>query len=171
MNEKITSKQIGELVAQSETGRITREMFQKFLENPGLVLGGVLERMLAACKFDWVNDNITPKNFPVENEPADDTEYELVCLEKYASTDEAEAEINNRGFLTATLADLLLYVRKNPEEQRKYPIVALGSRWQVSDGRWFSPCANGWIGKRFLSLYYREVDWRGFYRFLARKPR
>lgn len=175
MSEKITTKQIGELIAQSEQGRITREMLQKFLENPLVVLATVVltmfERMVALCKFDWVNDNITPKNFPVMEEPAPDTEYELVCMEKCASTNEAEAETGRRGLLPTTLADLLLYVRKNPNEQRKYPIVVLGSKWQLLDGRWCSPYALDWDGRRYLNLFCREDDWDGSFRFLARKPR
>lgn len=39
MSEKITTKQIGELITQSEQGRITRETFQRFLENPNSVFG------------------------------------------------------------------------------------------------------------------------------------
>jgi hypothetical protein len=172
MSEKITAKQIGELVAQSEAGRITREMFQKFLENPNCVFGAnLLQSMLASCKFGWVNDNITPENFLITEEPEDGTEYVLVHLSKVTSTDEAEAEIKKLGLELATMADFLLYVRKNPDKQREFPIVALGVRWQFPSGSWYSPCASDWLGKRLLGLLYRGSDWHGNYRFLARKPR
>lgn len=172
MSEKITVKQIGELVAQSETGRITRDLLQMFLENPLVVLAmTIFQRMLAICNFDWVNENINSQNFPIAGEPAEDTEYKLVCLEREASTDEVEAEIKRRGLVSADLADLLLYVRKNPNKQREFPIVALGPRWQLSDGRWCSPYVRGWRGERHLDLRCREDDWHGLYRFLARKPR
>jgi hypothetical protein len=172
MGEKITAKQLGELIAQSEDGRITREIIQRVLENPNCVFGAnVLERMLAACKFDWVNNNIIPENFLVTEEPNKDTEYVLVHLNKVASTDEVEAEIKRHGLESANLADLLLYVRNSPDRQREFPIVALGVRWQYPYGRWYSPCASGWYGRRRLNLCYRECGWGGSYRFLARKPR
>ncbi|MCG2693720.1 hypothetical protein L6259_00310 [Candidatus Parcubacteria bacterium] len=129
----------------------------------------IFHRMLFACEFDWVNKSVTEENFPVAEAPDEDTEYELVCLNRMASTKEAEAEIKNRGLEPATLADLLLYVRKNPDEQKRYPIVALGSRWQDSDGCWWSPYADYWRGGRYLGLNWREHDWRGRCGFLARK--
>lgn len=133
------------------------------------VASNVLERMIAACHFDRVNGNITQSNFPTASEPAEDAEYELVCLERLASTDEAEAEIKRLGMESATLGDLLLYVRRNPEEQRKYPVVALGSRWQLSYGVWYSPYADDWFGRRRLNLRWRVSGWDGSFRFLARK--
>jgi hypothetical protein len=131
----------------------------------------VFVRMLASCKFGWVNDNITPENFLITEEPEDGTEYVLVHLSKVTSTDEAEAEVKKLGLELANLADLLLYVRKNLDKQREFPIVALGVRWRSPHGSWFSPYASDWYGKRYLDLDYRENDWNGNYRFLARKPR
>ncbi|MBU1179636.1 hypothetical protein KJ885_01695 [Patescibacteria group bacterium] len=129
----------------------------------------IFQRMLEACKFDWVNDNITQENFSILEEPNENTEYVLVDMGKPVSTEEAEAEIKKQGLPLTTLADLLLYVRKNPDKQKEFPIVALGSRWQHSSGRWFSPYAACWGSWRRLRLCWRERDWNDRCRFLARK--
>lgn len=47
--------------------------------------------------------------------------------------------------------------------------ICAKSRWQNSNGNWYSPYANDWNGKRNLNLNWRENDWNGSYRFLARK--
>lgn len=188
MGEKITVKQIGEPVAQSEQGRITREVFQGLLENPSqglsaVVVPTVFERMLAEAKIEWVtSSNINPENFPIAKEPAHDIEHKLIHMKKWATMDEVEDEIKNRGLLSATLAHLLLYVRKNPDKLRRfilprdaYSIVAFGSKWRGLDGYSYSPYAY-WAsgGGLALGLVCREFEFPGRsphnHRFLAYKP-
>ena len=153
----------------SDFRRLTTPEGVKTVEKIAALIVGqfIFERMLEACKFDWVNSNITPENFPIAEEP-EGSEFVLVHLNKTASTEEAEAEIKKQGLEPATLADLLLYVRNNPNKQKEFPIVALGSK-QDLDGYWNSPYASYWFGERNLVLRWREDDWSRRFRFLARK--
>ncbi|MBU4421783.1 hypothetical protein KKB41_02360 [Patescibacteria group bacterium] len=162
-----------DLAHKLQHGSLTPEELSLFLQRKNPFSEPIFQRMLEACKFDSVNDNIThtQENFPILEEPDEDTEYVLVHLNRRVSTEEAEAEIKEQGFVSGTLADLLLYVRKNPDKQKEFPIIALGSRWQHSGGNWYSPYAHYWDGRRHLYLHWREGDWGGHCRFLARKPR
>lgn len=58
---------------------------------------------------------------------------------------------------------------KNPDEQRSYPIVALGSVWVIPGGRRGVPYLFGFNGKRGLDLFKvnSEYLWGEFFRFLA----
>ena len=70
------------------------------------------------------------------------------------------------GYQPAKIQHLMAYGTKFPEEQRKFPIVALGSVALVGRYRRVAYLhRNG--AQRALSLRRRDGDWEGFYRFLA----
>ncbi len=91
--------------------------------------------------------------------------FEYVHMDRDASTDEVLAEMDRRGLRPALYEELLGFAEKYPDEQRKFPIVALGSRatvavivaylwdhglgWRLDldwiDGRWSDGC-------RFLAV-------------------
>ena len=64
------------------------------------------------------------------------------------------------------LKALLAYGVKNPNEQRQYPIVGLGSFAGVLDSR-YVPYRYGRGAGRGLDLLWWDVVWYGHYRFLA----
>lgn len=129
-----------------------------------------LEEMIAAGRYGRVNSNITEENFPIKGSGKVDLNLELVCFNKYISSNEAIAELKKLGMRPATLPELLAFDEKYLEEQRKYPILALGSVWRDWDGR-NAPCLwDGSDGRR-LRLYWIEVVWGGDCRFLVvREP-
>ena len=127
-----------------------------------------LYEMIAAGKYDWKNKNITTVNFPHDNtlgEVKVDVEY--IHFDRYIFTKDALAEIDRRGFRPTTIHELLAFGAQYPEEQRKFPIIALGSVWTDRDGYRFVGCLSGNGSGRFLRLNYVEGEWYDRYRFLA----
>jgi hypothetical protein len=130
------------------------------------------EQMVAAGQYDWKNDDIIAKQFPVTGEGRLECEARLFNFEHPTSSEDAEKAIR----LTAPagewepgkLEHLLAFGAKYPEEQRKIPIVCLGS---VSTNKVF--------GKRQVAYLYRRIIgrslhldwyaniWHPFYRFLG----
>lgn len=175
---KPTIEQVSELHRQIESGRISREALQAFLRNPEqsapdpifkveVDYGKTLEAMIAAGRYDWVDSGITPERFPIQGEGKAERELVLVHLDKEVSTDEAQAELDRRGLRPAKIEELLALGAAQPELQREFPIVALGSDFVNSDGfRGFVYL--GWGGGgRDLYLHWDDDDWNKHCRFLA----
>ncbi len=98
----------------------------------------IITRLVATPKseggYDWVNPSITDVNFQTTAEPS----LEGARLDKIVGSRTAVlAELNRLGRRAATVAELLLYGIKNPEEQRKYWIYALAQVWSFPGGREF----------------------------------
>lgn len=92
--------------------------------------------------------------------------FEYVHMDRDASADEVLDEMDRKGLRPALYEELLGFAEKFPDEQLKFPIVALGSEkimlgfrgvahlWREDDGR-------------HLDLRWIEGGWCGAYRFLA----
>lgn len=126
-----------------------------------------LAKMIKAGKYDWKNDNITAKNFPVKGEGKQAVVPELVHLNRFASTDEVLAHMEANNLRPATLPELLAFGEKYPDVQREFPIVALGSSWVSPDGGRGVTCLWGGGGGRRLDLIWCEVGWGDSCRFLV----
>ena len=96
-----------------------------------------LEHMIAAGRYDWIDDDITAERFPVKGEGVAEFETKLFRFD-VVSSGNAIKEIEAQGWQAAGIEHLLSFGAANPDEQRKYPIVALGS---IGRGRWRSPRA------------------------------
>lgn len=125
-----------------------------------------LKEMIAAGKYDWINDDITDKHFPMAKGKAE-LNLELVHFNKYISSDDAIAELKMRGMRPATLWELLAFGEKFPEKQREFPVIALASVWRHFSGGRRVPCLWSGAGGRYLGLFWCGLDWRGRFRFLA----
>jgi hypothetical protein len=92
--------------------------------------------------------------------------FEYVHMDRDASTDEVLAEMDRKGLRPALYEELLGFALKYPDEQLKYPIVALGSGTSVRGLRYG---AFLWYGDdgRYLDLRWIDYDWYAYYRFLA----
>lgn len=135
-----------------------------------------LPEMIAACGFDWNHPDITTENFPVvetETGVVEMMEYKLFHFGRTLASGELEALIaaddSSRPWVPANLPWLLAYGAANPGEQRKFPIVALGSAAKVARYR-HVPCLYGSDTERYLGLDWFDHDWNGSYRFLAVRP-
>lgn len=145
-----------------------------------------LVEMIKAGKYDWVNDNITEKNFPIHRPSVSEAatgdggpyrvpgvqnngniELGLVHLNKVASEEEVLRHLEQLGLRPAKIEELLAFGEKYPDIQREFPIVALGSRWRASDGLWCVAFLGRAGDKRDLSLSWLHLAFRSDCRFLV----
>jgi len=130
--------------------------------------GRTVEEMVEVGQYDWSNDNITSRNFPLPSEKGEENvEVEIIYFDRSISSEDAVAEMTKRGLRPATLAELLALGEQYPELQREAPIVALGSVWQDRGGDRGVPCLDGFGRERYLALDVWGGDWRGVWRFAA----
>ena len=129
------------------------------------VVKNVLADMIAAGKYDWVNSNINEENFSPET-LALGSEPKLYHFNCNTSLENAITLMDKDGYRPGTLGDILTYGAKNPEEQREYPIIALGSVVSVGGSRYVA-CLAGDDSERGLDLYWFGGGWGARYRFLA----
>lgn len=118
----------------------------------------IFKRIVKNCMFNSVDAGITYESLPIIEEPSTDTEFTLVNLNYFANLKEAQAEIEKRGLVPATFAELLFYIGNNQDirnpyrnEERMY--IALGSRCQDPYGNWCSPYA------KFFPVYDDRQSW------------
>jgi len=127
-----------------------------------------LAEMIQAGKYDWVNSDITDKHFPVKGSGRVELNAELIHYGKCMCSDTIIQDLDQRGLRPATLAELLAFGEKYPDEQRKYTIVELGSVWQYwVAGRSVAYLCCGVSGRGLDLPLQCEVDWHACYRFLA----
>jgi len=129
-----------------------------------------LEEMIKAGNYDWVNSDITAKRFPIKSAGQDEWEFKMFHFDRSISSEDVVAGIKADDTVNpwqpANIEHLLTYGKNNPEEQRKYPIVGLGSFGQVGGGRGV-PCLDGGASGRGLHLGWWAYGWYADYRFLA----
>ena len=129
-----------------------------------------LNQMIAAGRYNWHNDNITAKRFPINGVGKVEMETKLFHFNRDISSENANRLIQEddktNPWEPAKIEHILFYGAKNPEEQRKYPIIGLGSVAEVSGGR-VVPCLRRTGVKRLLYLGWWDRGWGSFYRFLA----
>jgi hypothetical protein len=144
-----------------------KERFAKKAVEVARVAKGVLVEMITLGRYDWVNEHITEGSFPVPEGFALGSEPKLFRFDRSISSEKAIEEMGKQGYRPATIWDLLDYGAKNPEEQLKYPIVALGSVAVLDDGC----CGVAYLGRfasgRGLGLDGFDSGWHDDYRFLA----
>jgi len=150
-----------------ESGREWLSALKLFLQkqNPWPVVNGVLADMIEASHYDWVSDAVNERNF-LWSELVPGFGLKLYHFGHTVSLEDAVAAMDADGYRPGKLVDLIDYGAKNPEEQRKYRIIALGSIGHV-DGHHHVACLGEWRGKRILYPVFFADDWDGTYRFLA----
>lgn len=132
-----------------------------------------LQQMIAAGKYDWTNSNIIEERFPVkpQGQVAEKVEYEYMLdypnrdistndeLKRVASIDK------DNPWQVAEISHLLAYGAAHPEDQRKFPIIGLGSVADVGGYRG-CPCLGSDGSERGLYLGLVVNDWDAGCRFL-----
>jgi hypothetical protein len=129
--------------------------------------GKSLKEIIVARKYDYVDPNITEKNFPTKGSGKSEVEVELVHYNKRMTSEEALADFKTRDLKPGPIEVLCAVGRERPEFQREFLIVALGSAWQDLDGGRYVPCLWDGLGVRCLRLRRFERDWDENCRFLA----
>ncbi len=122
-----------------------------------------LAAMIAACRFGYVNPNITEANFSLTGSIAD-VERMLTLTQKdlggqNMTTFEIETIIDRKGYRPVTLAEQLAYAKA--KWNGKEWVVALGSSWVSPDGFRNVPCLCQVSDGRSLCLYpgFPECRW------------
>ena len=85
--------------------------------------------MLKTGNVDWRDLDINEKNFPLETCITKKVEFKLVSFKNGTSVDEILAELDRLDLRPATLRELVHIASVNPDLQRKFSIIALGSQW------------------------------------------
>jgi hypothetical protein len=124
---------------------------------------------IAYGTYDWVNNDITKKRFPLTL-PAGPRQLVLVHFNKVMTSQKVEAWAKDNGYEVALIDDLLAVGSHSEykELQRQFPIVALGSS-AVLDGDRHVSCLCRVDSERYLFLIYDGDDWFARCRFLLRK--
>lgn len=129
-----------------------------------------LGEMIAAGNYDWKNDDITAKRFPIVGEGKVEFEDTIFHFDRDISSEDAVKEIlaadSKNPWEPAKIENILAYGAKNPEDQRKFPIVGLGSVGEVDGDRYVS-CLSGSDSGRRLYLSWWGGGWGARCRFLG----
>lgn len=115
--------------------------------------------MIKAGNYDWVNDDITKRNFPVEDKGEKKKNIVLFHFNKYMESDDVIAEMNKAGYRPANADEILALGEAHPDLQREFPIVALGSVWRSPGGSRDMLCLNRRGFKRNLVLLCFGGGW------------
>jgi hypothetical protein len=119
-----------------------------------------LKDMIAAGRYDQVSPVITEDNFPMPANLVLGTEPKLFSYSEGFHPDSTYldkkllAEMDRQGYRPANLWELLNYGSKNPSEQLKHPIIALGSehREYVPELSYTFPLKKGDPCRRLLGV-------------------
>jgi hypothetical protein len=132
--------------------------------------GMTLEDMIKAGNYDWKNDDLNTKNFPVKGEGIQWFEFDLVDPKQDISSEDALKLLEKDSdpanpWMPAQTEHLLALGAAFPDLQRKNPLVALGSVAEVSGDRRV-PYLDGYGSGRDLRLRWFERGWGSSCRFL-----
>jgi len=132
--------------------------------------GRKLEDLIKAGNYDWFNDDITAKRFPINGTGIEEFEFDLFHPNRSISSESAIEEMKKsddpeRPWMPAEIGHLLVFGEAFPELQRKFPIIALGSVAKVGGNRRV-PCLDRVGSERNLDLHWFGLGWGAGYRFL-----
>ncbi len=122
----------------------------------------LIKDLIDSKKLDWVNDNISSKNFP--EQPIRSSDYKLFHFDKYISSEDAVKEMEAEGYSPANIFELLGWKDWNEKDW----VVGLGSVCEVRGHRFVPSLRRGASG-RHLGLGFWDDGWGGRFRFLACK--
>jgi hypothetical protein len=158
--ELMVSERIGSELKKGDVFRLTVDYSQS------------LEEMVAAGHYDWKNGNITAKRFPIVGKGVVKFESHYFHFDRNISSESAVKEIEGADtanpWSPAKAEHVLSHGKTFPDEQRKFPIIGLGSVAKVYGYR-LVPVLDGDDSKRslYLNLHLWNADWHPAVRFLA----
>jgi len=131
-----------------------------------------LEEMIKAGNFFHANGDITPTKFsdPKEKELLDRViriKAKIFDFKKDISSHDVLKELDKEGYRPATLIELLALAEIDPELQRQFSIVSLGSPWEDYDDHYTVPYIYTIDSERKLNLDDFLGDWSVHYCFFA----
>ena len=164
---------------EADLSRVSRDAVRAALKLGTLVpdvfrltvdYGQTLEQMIADGKYDCKDDDIMAKRFPIKDNGIMEFEGRYFHFNRDISSENAIKEIEaadpKNPWAAAKIEHVLSHGKIFPEEQRKFPIIGLGSVAKVR-GRRYVPVLYKACSLRHLYLNWFVYDWNPFYRFLA----
>lgn len=153
------------VLSPESTPHITSDTFYLTVD-----YGLSLEQMIAAGQYDWKNDDITEKRFPIKDGGIMEFEACHFHFNRNISSENAIKEIeaadSKNPWSAAKIEHVLSHGKTFPEEQRKFPILGLGSVAKV-DGDRYVPGLDEDGSGRGLGLSWFGGGWGSIGRFLA----
>lgn len=147
-----------------EAGKKGSQVFTLVVDYGRSVKDGV-----KAGSYDYANPDITEEHFPANKDEQDTKEqtFALYHFGKVIHSDDVIAQMEKDGKRPATLRELFAFGAKNPELQKEFPIIELGSFWvsRVGDRcvAYLSRCSS----ERSLGLDWYGHSWLDHCRFLG----
>lgn len=126
-----------------------------------------LIQMIEPGSYDWVNDSITEKNFPIEGIGRHKIEVTLFHFNRIMTSKQVIAEMDKQGYRPAKIEELLALGENQPDLRRQFPIIGLFSVWQGPDGDRYVPELCGSVSERGLNLSWFGNDWDPYYHFVG----
>lgn len=172
---------LADLAKAAKAGTLPdRQTFRRLLSLGPIIFGTFcfavdydrgLNALIEEGEYDGKDKNITPEFFPIIGKGLVEFEGGLVhfgCSTEGEPNMKAIEEVDPANpWRAASIEHLLAFGAKFPDEQRKYPIAALGSVAYVHERGRQVPELWEYCGGRQLSLYWFAGRWGGNYRFLA----
>ena len=127
-----------------------------------------VEDVVKAGKFDWINSDINSANFPklADGQRLGEIEVFLFHFGMFMSSELVITEMDKAGYKPANIWILIYLAIKEPDLQKGFSIVALGSVCRLCSQRRVPFLCEGSSG-RHLNLRNLNFDWGGSCRFLA----
>lgn len=121
---------------------------------------------IALGKYDWTNPDITSERFPHNPATVGEWELDLFWPNCKISSEEAKKRVEVDGWVVAEWEHELAFGAAFPDEQRKYPVVALGSVCSVRGDRYVLVLWRDGLVERGVRLCHVGGVWDPRYRFL-----
>ena len=128
------------------------------------------EDRITRGNYGWRNSDLTEKKFLVTADQVGEWEWKLFHFNRRISSEDAFGLIQEDGFEPGQIGHILTFGEINPEEQRKYPIIGLGSVAEVLLDR-FVPVLWYDDDRRGLCLSWFDRYWGDRCRFLGVRRR
>lgn len=106
------------------------------------------------------SDLIEKKFFPITAEQVGDWEWKLFHFDRSISSEEAIRLMEENGYAAGQIGHILAFGEKYPEEQRKFPIIGLGSVAKVNLNRYVPVLWVGSVGRSFRLAWFDGVRGR-----------
>ena len=129
------------------------------------VFGHSINDLVKQGNYGWSNSDINDDNFQADE--MHQSEVILKHFDKDMSTEAVLKALDADGLRPATMSELLELGIRYPELQKQFPIVALGSVWQLPYGLRNVGYLYCYGGQRRLGLRWLDSDWGGHGRFAA----
>ena len=154
------------LSTSAEAVVVPTDVDQFMTVNPDLAF----EDRITRGNYGWRNSDLTEKKFLVTADQVGEWEWKLFHFNRRISSEDAFGLIQEDGFEPGQIGHILTFGEINPEEQRKYPIIGLGSVAEVLLDR-FVPVLWYDDDRRGLCLSWFDRDWGDRCRFLGVRRR